>query len=605
MPDRIRLLPDVVANQIAAGEVVVYPANAVKEMMENAVDAGATSVTVNFRDGGKELVQVVDNGCGMSPIDARMAFDRHATSKIARVDDIYAISTFGFRGEALASIAAVAEVEVRTRQAGDDYGTSVEIAGGQYRSQNSINCPVGTQFFVKNLFYNVPARRRFLEKSTVEARRIKEEFRRVALCNPQTAFQLYENDAPLFNLPPAPLRQRIVGVIGKNIANNLLEVKADTTLVKIEGFVGRPAASKQNNTEHYLFVNGRYFDSPYFRKAILAAYEKLIPSNTRPSYFLYLTIDPERIDVNVHPQKTEVRFEDGSALWQIINAAVRESLGKLGALPMMDFDMDTSIEIPVHRQGVVYKSPEIHPNPEFNPFIEKASDVSSVRSYAAGEYTDFRSSMDVEEDVDRSLIEFIEGEDAWQGTLEIDGRAAFGRPIGIDGRYCATTLGGELLVVDIPRAWEAVLYERYAQLSGAVASQMLLFPLEAGLSIEECCLAREHREALRQAGFDFTLADEQTAVITAMPADFTEQDAGTLFRELLDALSGALPADGLRNRRLAAALARAGAARRQAVDEAALQQLLDALAECSQANFTPSGLSVVLKITQNEIKRRL
>ncbi len=377
MADRIRLLPEVVANQIAAGEVVCRPASVVKEMMENAIDAGARSVKVNFRDGGKELIQIVDDGCGMSPIDARMAFDRHATSKIQSVDDIYALRTFGFRGEALASIAAVAQVELRTRQAGDEMGTQTTINGGQFAGQQPVMCPVGSQFFVRNLFYNVPARRRFLDKSTTSASQIKSEFQRVALCNPQVAFELYANDAPLYSLGATTLAGRIVDVVGRHIKQNLLEVGAETSIASVEGFIGRPAAAKRRNTEQYLFVNGRYFKSPYLVSAILKAYEKLIPESCQPSYFLYLTIDPARIDVNVHPQKTEVKFADEEAVWQIVHAAVRETLAKTGAVPLMDFDRQSDVEIPVLNRAAVYSEPRAMSNADYNPFREEYIDPSA------------------------------------------------------------------------------------------------------------------------------------------------------------------------------------------------------------------------------------
>ena len=370
MADRIKLLPDVVANQIAAGEVVNRPSSVVKEMMENAIDAGAHTVTVNARDGGRELIQIVDDGCGMSPMDARMAFDRHATSKIASVEDIYALHTFGFRGEALASIAAVAQVELRTRQEGDEVGTQTSVNGGKFQSQEPVMCPAGSQFYVRNLFYNVPARRRFLEKSTASSKQIKTEFQRVALCNPAVAFELYDNDVPVYRLQPTSLAGRIVDVVGRHIKPNLLEVAADTSIVRVDGFVGRPAAAKKSNAEQYFFVNGRYFSDQYLRKAVLKAYEKLIPDTCFPSYFLFLTIDPERIDVNVHPQKIEVKFDDKEAVWEIIHAAVRNTLGKTGAVPMMDFTAEGRIEIPVARQGAVYDEPAAMVNEHYNPFAE-------------------------------------------------------------------------------------------------------------------------------------------------------------------------------------------------------------------------------------------
>ena len=377
MADKIRLLPEIVANQIAAGEVVNRPASVVKEMMENAIDAGARTVKVNFRDGGKDLIQIVDDGCGMSPIDARMAFDRHATSKIRSVEDIYALHTFGFRGEALASIAAVAQVELRTRQADDEMGTVTEINGGQFAAQHPVMCPVGSQFFVRNLFFNVPARRRFLDKSTTSASQIKAEFQRVALCNPQIGFELYSNDAPLYSLGATSLAGRIVDVVGRHIKQNLLEVSADTSIAKLEGYIGRPAAAKRRNAEQYLFVNGRYFKSSYLGSAVAKAYEKLIPQNAQPSYFLYLTIDPGRIDVNVHPQKTEVKFADEEAVWQIVHAAMRETLAKTGAVPLMDFDREDTVEIPVMQRGAVYSEPPAMSNSHYNPFREEYIDPTA------------------------------------------------------------------------------------------------------------------------------------------------------------------------------------------------------------------------------------
>ena len=408
--DKIRVLPDGVANQIAAGEVVGRPASVVKELMENAVDAGSTVVTVNYRDGGKSLIQVVDNGCGMSDTDARLAFERHATSKIRSADDLYRLHSFGFRGEALPSIASVAEVELRTRTPYGELGTKVCIHGGRFQSQEPVQMPQGTQFSVKNLFYNTPARRRFLKEASVEARHIRTEFQRVALCNPGIAFTLCDGDAPLVQLPATNLRQRIVSAVGgREIAKNLLEVSVDTSMVRVEGFVGRPSAAKKTNREQFLFVNGRYFQSSYFRKAVLQAYDKLIPSDTQPSYFLYITIDPERIDVNVHPQKTEIRFDDEQALWQIFNAAVREALGKTGVVPLMDFEIDPSIDIPVARKGVIYREPDLGVDPSFNPFDEERKTSGADRPFPA--YGRGRESRDRVSD--------------WEQLYEVDSQAIF------------------------------------------------------------------------------------------------------------------------------------------------------------------------------------
>ena len=372
MENKIRLLPEIVANQIAAGEVVNNPSSVVKEMMENAIDAGATSVTVNYRNAGLELIQIVDNGCGMSPLDARMAFDRHATSKITTLDDVYRLHTFGFRGEALASIAAVAQVELRTRRAEDEIGTVTVVNGGKFVSQTPAMCPAGSQFLVRNLFYTAPARRKFNSDRTRMVSDIKKEFRRVALCYPHVRCELMSNDMAIMTLPAASLQERIIDVVGRFIRTNLLEVAVDTSIVKVTGFVGRPSAAKQKNAEQYLFVNGRYFRSPQIYRSIMKAYEKLIPENCSPSFFLYLAVEPDRVDVNVHPQKTEVRFADADDVTQIVTAAVRSTLAKSGAVSMMDFDNSSAIEIPVmqSRPGALYSEPRSSSNDDYNPFRE-------------------------------------------------------------------------------------------------------------------------------------------------------------------------------------------------------------------------------------------
>ena len=379
MENKIRLLPEIVANQIAAGEVVDNPASAIKEMMENSIDAGASSVTVNFRNAGLELIQIIDDGCGMSPVDARMAFDRHATSKIEHIDDIYNLHTFGFRGEALASIAAVAQVELRTRKAEDELGTVTIVNGGEFVSQTPTMCPVGSQFMVRNLFYTLPARRKFNADRTKMVSEIKRVFRQVALCNPEVRCELMSNDMPIITLHAGSLQERIIGVVGRHIKSNLLEVDVDTSIVKIKGYVGRPAAAKQKNGEQYLFVNGRYFRSTHIYKSILRAYDKLISEKESPSFFLYLTLDPQRVDVNVSPHKTEVHFADADDVYQIVSAAVRSTLAKSGSVGMMDFEDDNPIEIPVlGANPSVYSEPRSVTNDDYNPFKDDYIDVSAT-----------------------------------------------------------------------------------------------------------------------------------------------------------------------------------------------------------------------------------
>ena len=656
MADKIRLLPEVVANQIAAGEVVNRPSSVVKEMMENALDAGATSVKVNFRDGGKDLIQIVDDGCGMSPIDARMAFDRHATSKIGAVEDIYALHTFGFRGEALASIAAVAQVELRTRQEGDEVGTQTEINGGQFASQTPVMCPVGSQFFVRNLFYNVPARRRFLDKSTTSASHIKAEFQRIALCNPQVAFELYANDAPVYTL-----QGRIVDVVGRHIKQNLLEVEADTSIARIEGYIGRPAAAKKRNSEQYLFVNGRFFKSSYLTSAILKAYEKLIPENCQPSYFLFLTIDPGRIDVNVHPQKTEVKFADEEAVWQIINAAVRETLAKTGAVPLMDFDRDGVVEIPVLQRGAVYSEPQAMSNSDYNPFREEyidptapdpnedftgfdvpyrdggaVSDNSAAgfrtgggRSAAPafprgggrsglpatddGEFEEFESGGGFEiasgGGFDDSALDFIPSEAApEQQRFDMAQRPEFTDPMPLPGGYVAALLGGRFVVVDVRRARERILYEDYLRMlgNGSSVSQQLLFPERLVLSGDEYALLEENAVEFASLGFDIDFCGEGAVEVKGTPADMPADAVDKLLFELLQAFATPVSLADVRREKIAAVMARSGskgAGRMLSREEAAA--LLTQLADTGSFSFSPSGKAITAEITPEDLRAKL
>ena len=661
MADKIRLLPEVVANQIAAGEVVNRPSSVVKEMMENALDAGATSVKVNFRDGGKDLIQIVDDGCGMSPIDARMAFDRHATSKIGAVEDIYALHTFGFRGEALASIAAVAQVELRTRQEGDEVGTQTEINGGQFASQTPVMCPVGSQFFVRNLFYNVPARRRFLDKSTTSASHIKAEFQRIALCNPQVAFELYANDAPVYTLQASSLAGRIVDVVGRHIKQNLLEVEADTSIARIEGYIGRPAAAKKRNSEQYLFVNGRFFKSSYLTSAILKAYEKLIPENCQPSYFLFLTIDPGRIDVNVHPQKTEVKFADEEAVWQIINAAVRETLAKTGAVPLMDFDRDGVVEIPVLQRGAVYSEPQAMSNSDYNPFREEyidptapdpnedftgfdvpyrdggaVSDNSAAgfrtgggRSAAPafprgggrsglpatddGEFEEFESGGGFEiasgGGFDDSALYFIPSEAApEQQRFDMAQRPEFTDPMPLPGGYVAALLGGRFVVVDVRRARERILYEDYLRMlgNGSSVSQQLLFPERLVLSGDEYALLEENAVEFASLGFDIDFCGEGAVEVKGTPADMPADAVDKLLFELLQAFATPVSLADVRREKIAAVMARSGskgAGRMLSREEAAA--LLTQLADTGSFSFSPSGKAITAEITPEDLRAKL
>lgn len=646
MADRIKLLPEVVANQIAAGEVVNRPSSVVKEMMENAIDAGAKNVTVNFVDGGRDLIQIVDDGCGMSPTDARMAFDRHATSKIVSVNDLYNLHTFGFRGEALASIAAVAQVELKTRQDGDEFGTQIFINGGEFDEQKPCGCSVGSQFFVRNLFYNVPARRRFMEKSTTLARQIRDEFERVALCNPQVAFKLFNNQAPIYDLESSTLRGRIVDVVGKSMKNNLLELSADTSLVKIEGFVGRPAAAKKSSYKQFLFVNGRYFKSPYFYKAVMKAYEKLIPAQTQPDIFLYLTIEPDRIDVNVHPQKTEVKFSDSEAIWQIINAAVRETLAKTGAVPLMDFDDADAIDIPVAgSSGRIYSEPRAASVEGYNPFREGYTSGATAGRRSQADLSDFageyrtkpqRESYDMwqsdtligaeseefaivesgdsfhdfvsAEQTSGEEFEFVESVDAVQQQFEVVEQAQFEDVITLPEMMAAARYRGRLVVVDLRRARERVSFEEYEAMlgGGSSVSQQLLFPERLVVTNDEVELLKSCLDDLSAIGFDLRVGDDGTVEMNGTPADMEGVEIDRLLYDVIHSIAEGDEPVAVRRQQLAAMVAqRRAAAMRGVISAEQTEALLARLAACENMSFAPSGKAIMVEISTGEIRSRL
>ena len=648
--DRIKLLPEIVANQIAAGEVVNSPSHVVKEMMENSLDAGAKCVRVNFRNGGKELIQIIDDGIGMSPIDARMSFDRHATSKIRSIEDVYQLHTFGFRGEALASIAAVAEVELRTRQAEDEVGTLTIISGGQFQSQTPVSCPKGTQFMVRNIFFNVPSRRKFIDGDNARlSSQIKQEFARVALCNHDVAFELLQNDQQIYLLPPTNRRGRIVDLVGKHIKQNLLDVSVDTSVVRIEGFVGRPAAAKKRNNEQYLFVNGRYFHSTTMQRTIMRAYEKLIPEGCMPSYFIYITVDPDRVDVNVHPQKTTVKFADTDVILEILQAAVRETLAKTGAVPMMDFSSEGRVEIPVIGRGLgaIYSEPRAATNSSYNPFAEEyidptaplpdvpftGFDVPYDGSMPRGntstsnapksfrptpmattpideEYTIHQSS-----ELNDSLIEYEDipsGEQAsfdyFESNIGTEERT-FGEVLIAPGGHALTTYGGTLVVVSLRRAKERLLYNDMLQAIslGTAPTQRMFFAEELTLSLEEYELMEQHATEFAAMGFEIEYKGDGHIAINGRPAML---DMATPIDELIYELlhgieGGSMPIEEER-RRLAELLARrASAAYGKSVRRADAEELLKRLEQCDNPSFTPSGAPIMAEITTDELRAKL
>lgn len=686
MENKIRLLPEIVANQIAAGEVVESPSSVVKEMMENAIDAGAKSVVVNFRNAGLELLQIVDDGCGMSPMDARMAFDRHATSKIKSFEDIYRLSTFGFRGEALASIAAVAQVELRTRQANDEVGTVTIVNGGEFISQNPTMCPVGSQFLVRNLFYTAPARRKFSSDKAKIVTNIKREFRRVALCNPQVRCELMSNDMPIITLPSGTLLERIIDVVGRHIKSNLLEVAVDTSIVKVTGYVGRPAAAKKLNSEQYLFVNGRYFHSPQIYRSIMRAYEKLIPEKCTPSFFLYLTVDAERVDVNVSPHKTEVRFADAEDVNQIIHAAVRSTLAKSGNVAQIDFDNQVSIDIPVLGAGAstVYSEPRSVTNQEYNPFREDyASEpsadfdenaivddvplediaiappsvgvkpmrevVSSIGRNWSGQsaggdvndiprlrdvaWADMPSAAEFGLDVppqpivsevgyrdvascftgmlpeeEESSLEFVEEQSTVQQVLPHQMTMSFEDVMIAGNGYAIATSQGRLMIVDLRRAKERVLYDGYisSMWRGGCASQKLLFPEALTLSEDDYQLLEEHLVEFAALGFDIELLGEGRVELRGVPSSSVGDESDRLLYDLLQEVSQAGSAvDKMREDMVRVMAVRGSRAMGRSVLREDAEYLLRQLSECENYTYTPSGKVIMSEMTLQELKNKL
>ena len=640
--DRIKLLPEIVANQIAAGEVVNAPSNVVKEMMENSIDAGARTVRVNFRNGGKDLIQIVDDGCGMSAMDARMAFDRHATSKISSIEDVYKLHTFGFRGEALASISAVAEVELRTRRNDDELGTLTVIAGGEFRSQTPIACSCGSQFVVRNLFYNVPSRRKFIDGDNSRlASQIRNEFVRVAMCNPDVEFELRQNDTLVYSLLPTSRRGRIIDIVGKHIKQNLLDVEVDTSLVHIEGFVGRPQAAKKRNNEQYLFVNGRYFNSIQMQRAIVRAYEKLIPEGCMPSYFIYLTVDPERVDVNVHPQKTTVKFADNDVILEILQAAVRETLAKTGAVPMMDFSDEGRLNIPVlEREQRVFEMPKTHTNQSYNPFAAEyidptapmpdvpftGFDVPYEESKTSTRVAPSRPSV-VEECEEvytlqssssfvPSTIEYIDEEEVAQEQefdfIESESKVevrSFGDAMAIPGGYAVAMYGESLVVVHLRRAKERILYDDiFASLvAGAAPSQRMFFPEELTLSIEEYQLMESHATEFAALGFEVEYQGEGRISVMGRPAMVDmSMPLDELIYDLLQGIEdGRLPLEEEQSR-LAEVMARRGSQNYgRGLRTADVEVLLKRLETCKNTNFSPSGAPIMAEITMAELQARL
>lgn len=629
MSDIIHLLPDSVANQIAAGEVIQRPASVIKELVENAIDAGAHHVDVSVTDAGKTCIQVIDDGKGMSETDARLAFERHATSKIRKADDLFALQTMGFRGEALASIAAVAQVELRTRMEGEELGTSLQIAGSKVENQEAIACAVGSNFIVKNLFFNVPARRKFLKSNQTELSNILTEFERIALVNPDVSFTLHHNETELLNLPAIQLRQRIMGVFGKKLNQDLLTLDIDTTMVKIHGFVGKPETARKKGARQFFFVNNRYMRHPYFHKAVSEAYEHLVPVGEQVSYFLYFDVDPANIDVNIHPTKTEIKFENEQAIWQILSASVKETLGRFNEVPSIDFDTEGMPDIPafdvdVHSTG---NAPTTSYDPSYNPFNQTrvVSPSSYSSSYAQKPKTDwepFYQGLDHKQETAQNweqpqhfFPEEENREEAASGeepTLYAD--ASVEAPIEraaqhyqYKGSYILTSVKSGLMIIDQQRAHIRILYDQYMRQieSRKHVSQRMLFPDMVHFSPSEVPVLQEIMDDLESLGFELSSLGGGTYSINATPANIEGLNPETLVTNMVQAAieKGCKVKEEVQNL-LALSLAKAAAiVPGQVLSNEEMNNLVDGLFSVSTPNYTPDGKLVLTVVQEDEIEK--
>lgn len=588
-------MPEALANQIAAGEVIQRPASVVKELVENSVDAGADKITVNIKDAGRTLIQVIDNGCGMSERDALKSFERHATSKIYKTDDLFCIYTKGFRGEALASISSVAEVELKTAQEGDQTGTQVIFSGGEFISQSPVSTPKGTNFAVKSLFFNVPARRKFLKADSTEFQHIITEFQRVALTHPMIEFCLYHNSQTVYSLPKASLKQRIIAVCGKNLNQDLIPVDIDTSIVKITGFTGKPQAAKKRNDKQYFFVNNRYMKNPYFNKAVLLAYDKLISPDTAPPYFLYFEIDPRTIDVNVHPTKTEINFENAGDIFKLIQAGIRETLSKNDVAPAIDFDNALAASMPYFsKSDEIPEMPRENFNPYYNPF------ESTRQSYAADYSPREKNNLENWQKLYQSQDTFFSAD---KPTVEGEKKI-----IQVKEKYIVSPIKSGLMIIDQYRAHYRILYNKYLlQIdNNADSIQKLLYPEKLLLDTLSSSMLYDLRDEVLSIGFDLDFTDMTSPVLKGIPPYIDKNEAEEVLNDIIDNYK---EEHGSIQTSIKDILAKS-LARRQAIkagrqlNAQEMNGLIDDLFATGEPNYSPDGKTAVVILPVEEIEKK-
>ncbi len=613
MSDIIHLLPDAVANQIAAGEVVQRPASAVKELLENAVDSGADKIQLIVKEAGKALIQVIDNGCGMSFTDARMCFERHATSKIRKADDLFAIRTMGFRGEAMASIAAIAQVELKTRRHEDELGTKICIEASETISQEPCATAAGTSVCIKNLFYNTPARRNFLKGNSIEMRHIIDEFQRVALAYPQIFFTLHHDGQEVFHLPAASLKQRIVHLFGSNYNQKLVPVQEDTSIIKLEGFVGKPEFARKTRGEQFFFVNNRFIRDNYLNHAVTSAFQELLQDDSFPLYVLFISIDPAKIDINVHPTKTEIKYQDEKAIYAIIRSAVKRSLGQYNITPSLDFDRETGFDQMISPKPLdQIVPPGIKFNPDFNPFsneVKTALDTSVLRSSAERRKPDFVQNWDTLYAITQGKITEQQEIDTQQRKVSVD-NAQLSKPgerqlFQIHNRFILSPIKSGFMLIDQQAAHERILYERFLiQLENhSGVSQQTLFPQSISMSTSDFELLKSLFQDVRALGFDIREFGKNTVVVEGIPAELTKASENEMLEKLLEGFKNnqsALKLDKHDN--LARTLAKNVAVNpgtRFSLEE--MNQLTDQLFACQMPNVSLAGKPVIITYTLEEL----
>ena len=622
MSSIIQLLPDHVANQIAAGEVVQRPASVVKELLENAVDAKATDIKLIIKDAGKSLVQVIDNGQGMSVTDSRLCFERHATSKIRQAEDLFSLHTKGFRGEALASIAAIAHVEMKTKQEQDELGTHIIIEGSKFVSQEPSVLPKGTSFAVKNLFFNIPARRNFLKSETVEFRHIVDEFQRVALAHPSIYFTMYHNGSEMFNLPNSNFRQRIVNIFSGKTNEKLVPIKEETEIVTIEGFVGKPEFAKKNRGEQFFFVNDRFIKSGYLHHAVMSAYEGLLPNGMQPTYFIYLNVPPNTIDINIHPTKTEIKFDDEHALYAILRSSIKHSLGQFNVSPVLDFDRDPNLDTPYQYQNKTAEYPTIQVDSTYNPF-SNSNDTDFATQKPAKQFSgssNFRNnefasgnweSLYVGLKQDSSEVESFSFEnDEVTASLfdEKEEEQTINRTYQIHKKYIVSPIKSGMVIIDQGRAHQRVLYEQFLSNMTVhqASSQQLLFPLQLHFSNNEMKLIVELQPSLENTGFIFEVFDKDSIHFSGIPVNTSESQVSMVLEQLITDLQDGIPDSSFsQNDTIAKSMAKSLSVKTGTyLTEKEQENLVNNLFACKEPNVSPFQKPTFITMRVEDIDKK-